>query len=68
MQGERMGLVQKGDRVVVSQCPRILPDGLFEEAAVVKFVVAGDASATAKGMPSHGSCTDIHGLADLAQP
>jgi hypothetical protein len=55
-----MGLVKKGDRIVVSQCPRVLPDGLFEEAAVVKFVVAGDAPV--KGLPEFGSCMDISSM------
>lgn len=57
MQAIRMGLVKSGDRVVVSQCPRVLSDGLFEEAAVVKFIVAGDNSSL-KGSEV-GSCMDL---------
>jgi hypothetical protein len=53
-----MKLIVKGDRVVVSQCPRILSDGLFEEAAVVKFIVAGDGT-TKDSMPGCGSIMDI---------
>jgi hypothetical protein len=56
-----MDLVEQGDRVVVSQCPRVLPNGLFEEAAVVKFVVAGGASM--KELGRVGSCMDMTRLA-----
>ena len=60
-----MDLVEAGDRVVVSQCPRILTDGTFEEAAVVKFVVAGAASM--KELGRFGSCMDMQKLTELAK-
>ena len=57
-----MDLAESGDRVVVSQCPRVLTDGSFEEAAVVKFVVAGAGSMRQLGRL--GSCMDISRLAE----
>ena len=57
----KMDLLEKGDRVVVSQCPRILADGLFEEAAVVKFIVAGEEMP--KNLATIGSCRDMTAIA-----
>lgn len=59
-----MDLADAGDRVVVSQCPRVLTDGTFEEAAVVKFVVAGAGSMRELGR--FGSCMDMSKLAEAA--
>lgn len=71
VQARSLGLVMEGERVVVSQCPRTLPDGAFAEAAVVKFVVAGDEDDTAvngatsaaglqrRGLGKVGSCMDL---------
>jgi hypothetical protein len=60
MQAQKMGLVKAGERVVVSQCPRLLPDGHFGEAAVVKFVVAGEDMP--RHLPKMGSCMDIQAV------
>jgi pyruvate kinase len=57
----QLDLVEMGDRVVVSQCPRVLPNGQFEEAAVVKFVVVGASSM--KEFGRIGSCMDMTHLA-----
>lgn len=57
VQARDLGLAKDGDRVVVSQCPRLLPDGLFEEAAVVKFLIVGEEAP--KQLPRCGSCFDV---------
>ena len=54
VQARGQGLAKDGDRVVVSQCPRVLPDGLFEEAAVVKFVIVGEQT------PKLPRCGSLH--------
>lgn len=59
-QAQDVGLVKKGDRVVVSQCPRLLQGGMFKEAAVVKFVVVGEA--VPQNFPKHGSCMDMQSM------
>lgn len=59
MQALSKGLVQKGDRVVVSQCPRHNADGLFVEAGIIKFVVVGSSEAS---MAAMGSLCDISDL------
>jgi hypothetical protein len=60
VKAQELELVEKGDRVVVSQCPRLLPDGMFNEAAVVKFVVVGET--LPQNFPKHGSCMDISNI------
>lgn len=60
MQAIEIGLVKKGDRVVVSQCPRRLARGVFNEAAVVKFVLVGEA--VPQMFPQHGSCMDMQSM------
>ena len=62
MQAQEVGLVKKGDRVVVSQCPRLLQGGMFNEAAVVKFVVVGEA--VPQNFPKHGSCMDMQSMGE----
>lgn len=57
VQAREKGLAKDGDRVVVSQCPRVLADGLFEEAAVVKFLIVGEEAP--KQLPRCGSCFDV---------
>jgi hypothetical protein len=59
LQAESKGLVQKGDRVVVSQCPRHNKDGQFIEAGIIKFVVVG---ASEESMSAVGSLHDITDL------
>ena len=60
VQEQEAGRVKRGDRVVVSQCPRLLQSGMFIEAAVVKFVVVGEA--VPQNFPKHGSCMDMQSM------
>ena len=67
-----LNLVVLGDRIIVSQCPRIL-EGKFSEAGVVKFCVVGDHTEDAVPNPAgsagnslqlqhFGSICDIPGM------